>query len=92
MVSVGFLFEDSSSTAIPSCRLAAFDIGNCDLVDLCCNICIGDLDVLAKGMLHISLNTCECWFLHLLPCGRDSLQFGQIFLPVHWIGGIVENW
>ena len=39
-----------------------------------------------------SLNTCEYLYLHLSLYERDSLQSGQIFLLVHWIGGSVENW
>ena len=40
------------SAATPSCLCTAFDIDNCDLADLCCSICIGDLDVFARGVLQ----------------------------------------
>ena len=39
------------SAAIPSCLHAVFNMGNCDHMDLSCNICIGDLDVLARGVM-----------------------------------------
>ena len=45
------LFAVICSAAIPSSLHAAFDIGSCDLADLCCNICIGDLDMLSSGVL-----------------------------------------
>ena len=46
-----FLVGNDCSAPIPSCLCAAFDIGNCDLADLCCNIYIGDLDVVTIGVL-----------------------------------------
>ena len=52
MVDVGFLFAVVCSAAIPSCLHAVFNIGSCDPADLYCSICMGDLDVLASGILQ----------------------------------------
>ena len=51
MVNVGFFLLLFAQQQFQVAFMLHFDIGNCDHVDLCCTICIGDLDVLARGVL-----------------------------------------
>ena len=50
----------------PSCLLAAFDIGSCDLADLLCNIYIRDCKLLDNGGIAIDhqalVQVCSLFF------------------------------